>query len=185
LFLICTGARVAEALDLKWDELDLVGARATLWTKASSRRRRHRRVVELPPRLIDTLQALPHREGPVFTWETKRSLRKRDGQPKRIAAYADRDREGGGQIKKGFAGAVKRAGLDSAITPHSLRHTYASWHYALHRNPLKLMVDGAWSSLKLVERYAHLLPEGFEDAIRVFQGWPRMDTKTEEKRASV
>ena len=29
-----------------------------------------------------------------------------------------------------------------------------------------LMVDGGWSDLKLVKRYAHLMPAGYEDEIR-------------------
>ncbi len=44
------------------------------------------------------------------------------------------------------------------MTPHSLRHTWASWHYAEHRDMLRLRFDGGWSSVTLVERYAHLAP---------------------------
>lgn len=32
-----------------------------------------------------------------------------------------------GDIRKAFSGAVKRAGLGSDVTPHTLRHTWATW----------------------------------------------------------
>jgi hypothetical protein len=35
---------------------------------------------------------------------------------------------------------------------------------------MKLMVDGGWSSLDLVKRYAHLLPAGHEDEIKRWLG---------------
>lgn len=174
VFLLCTGARLGEALDLDWREVDLVGRRATLWTKGRPRRRR---VVELNGRVVAALAALSFRDGPVFRWETKRPTKpgrdgkvKRDGKPKRVAAYADRQREGGGQISTGWEGALRRAGLDPELTPHDLRHTWASWHYALHRDLLKLQEDGQWSkkSLDLVRRYTHLLPAGLEAEIRAF-----------------
>jgi hypothetical protein len=34
----------------------------------------------------------------------------------------------------------------------------ASWHYAVHKDLLRLRTEGARSSVLLVERYAHLLP---------------------------
>ena len=153
-FLLCTGARMAEALELDWRDVDLVGGRAIFWeTKGGNRR-----VAEMPRRACAVLEALGHREGPVFL--THR------GEP-----YADRDREGGGQIKTAWKLTKRRAKIEMEFTPHDLRHTWASWHYAVHKDPLALKVEGGWSSLALVERYAHLMPAGFEDQIRAFRDW--------------
>jgi integrase len=33
---------------------------------------------------------------------------------------------------------IRRAGLDPKLTPHDLRHTRASWHYAPNRDLLAL-----------------------------------------------
>jgi integrase len=178
IFFVCTGARVSEALDLDWSDVDLVGARATFWKTKSGKRR----VATMPPRAVAALVELPHREGPVFRWETKRPTKKREGLPKRVTAYADHEREGGGQFKTAWASALRRAGLDSAFTPHDLRHTWASWHYAVHNNLLALQVEGGWSSSRLVERYVHLLPEGHRESIRAF--WHQLDTKATGDRAS-
>jgi integrase len=153
MLLIGSGMRMAEALELDWRDVDLAGGRAILWpdqTKAKKRRN-----VALPPRVVAALANLPHRQGAV--------IRRPDGRP-----YADRRREGGGQIKTAWKAALRRAGLDPDLTPHDLRHTWASWHYAVNRDLLALKVAGGWSSVELVERYAHLLPAGQETAIQRF-----------------
>jgi integrase len=66
--------------------------------------------------------ALPHREGRVFQW--------------RRGGYKDRERQGGGQIKTAWRGALRRAELSADLTPHDLRHTWASWHYAVNHDLL-------------------------------------------------
>jgi len=147
--------RMAEALELDWQDVDLVGARAIL--RADQTKGKKRRNVTLPPRLITTLANLQHREGAV--------IRRPDGIP-----YADRRREGGGQIKTAPKATLRRAGLDPSLTPHDLRHTWASWHYAVHRDLLALKVAGGWSSVELVERYAHPPPAGQEIEIQRFHG---------------
>jgi integrase len=155
IFLLGTGARMAEAIYLDWRDVDLVGARAIFWanqTKGGKRRNAH-----LPPRVVAALANLPHHEGPVFLSDK--------GRP-----YADRRGSYGGQIKNGWKGAIRRAGLDRALSPHDLRHTWASWHYALHRDLLALKIEGGWSSVLLVERYAHLMPAGHDQAIRAAFG---------------
>jgi integrase len=153
--LIGTGMRMAEALELLWRDVDLLGGRAILWPDQTKTRRR--RNVILPPRVVICLANLAHRDGPV--------IRRDDGQP-----YADRRREGGGQIKTAWRATLRRANLDPSFSPHDLRHTWASWHYALHRDLLALKVAGGWSSVTLVERYAHLMKEGHQDAIKKFLG---------------
>lgn len=154
-FLLGTGARMAEAVYLDWRDVDLAGGRAIFWadrTKAGKRRNAF-----LPPRAVAALANLPRREGSVFLSDK--------GRP-----YTDRRGAYGGQIKNGWKGAIRRAGLDAELTPHDLRHTWASWQYALDRDLLRLKIEGGWSSVLLVERYAHLLPVGQEIAIRQFFG---------------
>lgn len=175
IFLLGTGARLSEALELDWREVDLAGARATFrHTKAG-----HPRHASLPPRIVAALAQLPWRDGAVFRWETKR---KGNGEAKRAVAYADRGRQGGGQIKAAWKGAIMRAELPTALTPHDLRHTWASWHYALNRDLLLLQHEGAWSSVVLVERYAHLLPAGQEAAIGAFLGHAAVTQTRDERR---
>ncbi len=152
VFLICTGARLSEAIYLDWQDVDIVGARAIFWDTKNGKRR----IAELPHRTVLTLSSLEG-SGPVFLTNT--------GKP-----YAYRGGEHGGQIKTAFRAAIRRAGLNPGITPHVCRHTWASCHYALHRDLIKLRDEGGWSSVALVERYAHLMPAGHEAAIRQFFG---------------
>ena len=157
---------MSEAIYLSWDDrsVDLTGGRVIFW--ADRTKAKKRRVAEMPPRVVAALANLPHRDGPVF--------RHNGGQ-----AYAVRS--SGGQIHFGFGSAVARAGLNPDLTPHSCRHTWASWHYALHKDPLRLRYDGGWSTLDLVERYAHLLPAGHEAAIQKFLGLSHEGVTTVER----
>jgi integrase len=166
IFLVGTGARMSEAIELDWRDVDLPGARAIFWrTKTGVRR-----LAQLSPRIVAALANLAHREGPVFRWQT--AIEARTGAaPNR--PYADRGRRYGGQIKTGWAASLQRAGLSPEFTPHDCRHTWASWHYALHKDLIRLKQEGGWSSVALVERYAHLLPVGYADAIR---SWHRIGT---------
>jgi integrase len=140
LFLVCTGARMGEALDLDWDDVDLAASKVVFRVTKNS----VPRAASLPRAAVAALAALSGKEGRVF--------RRRDGQP-----YGDRFREGGGQIKTGWRGACRRAGITDA-RPHDLRHTWASWFYAVSKDPMLLKAEGGWKSLHMVERYAHLMP---------------------------
>lgn len=162
-----TGARMAEALELDWRDVDLVGARASFWrTKGGKPRHAY-----LPSGLVALLANLPHRKGAV--------IRRPDGQP-----YADRDRLGGGQMKTAWRLTKARAGIDQNLTQHDLRHTWASWHYAVYRDPLKLKLEGGWASLDQVERYVHLMPAGHTAAIEAFWRGDRMTGTECDSRAA-
>lgn len=148
---------MSEALELDWRDVDLDGARVIYWpdqTKSEKRRN-----VVLPPATVKALMALSHREGRVFKWKDRLG---------RLHDYADTDREYGGQIKTAWKGALLRSGIATPITPHGLRHTWATWHHAINRDLLALKVNGGWSSVVLVERYAHVMPKGHEDEIMAF-----------------
>lgn len=156
-FLVCTGCRLGETLALDWSQVDLQAARVRLWGDQTKTGRRF--VVDLPPAAVAALATLPGaRTGRVF----RSRYRDADGEPLPYRATAD---GGGGQIKTGLASACERAGVP-AIGAHVFRHSFASWHWALHRDLIALKVAGRWASLALVERYAHLMPAGQEDAIR-------------------
>lgn len=173
VFLIGTGARASEALELDWSKVDLKGRRATLWQKQGTERR-----VKLPSVVMTALHSLPHRQGRVF--RPVHHGRVTDG-------YSDNGRTSGGQFKKGWAGACRRAGMPGHErvwapvgqtierrqfvpdhTPHDLRHTWATWHYCLHRDLLRLKEEGGWESITVVTRYAKTMPDVYGDEIRAF-----------------
>ena len=172
-FLLLTGCRMGEALALDWADVDLRGAKVILHDGETKTGRR--RVISLCPAAVALLAGLEHREG--------RVLRTARGAGYRLS------RDGGGQLRTGWATACRKAGLPGEggtrarsdrssgaetfrpeLRPHDLRHTWATWHYAIHRNLLLLREDGGWADLALPQRYTHLMPEGHEMAIRRFWG---------------
>lgn len=186
VFLVCTGARLGEALALDWRQMDLRHARALLpETKGSADGRPVERPVDLPPAAIAALATLAHREGRVFR---PPAITRRKVVIRQPLAYRDTEGTGGGQIATAWNAACRRAGLvrDSGkrdaegrpvmvpdATPHTLRHTWASWRYAVHRDPFRLREEGGWSSVSLVERYAKLVPPGLVADILATWGAPQ------------
>ena len=157
LFLAGTGARLSEALALEWADVDLKHGRVLLRDTKQGRDR----VAELPPRSVAALANLPHRAGHVFRPPARRG--------KQRTSYAETGGLYGGQIATAWAGACRRAKITDA-TPHTLRHTWASWHYAAHRDLMRLKADGDWSTITQTERYTKLVPGTMVAEIRKFLG---------------
>lgn len=151
-FMLCTGARVSEAIDLQWSDVDLGAGVAMLRETKNGRDR----VAHLPLAAITELAKLPNRQGSVFLRD--------DGEP-----YVDRERLEGGQIKTAWATACRRAQIREA-TPHDLRHTWATWFYALSKDFMLLKDEGGWRTLSMVERYAHLMPSELVPSIALVWG---------------
>lgn len=167
VFLLGTGARISEAVDLDWRDVDLADARCRFWHTKNQ----NPRLARMPPAVVAALANLAHREGAVF-------------RTHRGKAYADRKREHGGQIRSSFKTALTRSGIDH-ISPHGLRHTWASWFYAISRNALLLKEEGGWKSMSQVERYAHLVPSRYEDGIRAFWGGEHPAIRAESVQSDV
>lgn len=196
-FLIGTAARMSEALELDWRDVDLAGARVTFQRTKTGRERR----ADLAPTVRAALASLPHREGRVFRPVRQRRVRS-DGrwviQERLGEGYADNDRTSGGQIKTGWAAAWRRAGLPGSwrewtdgagkqhrafvpeMRPHDMRHVAASWHYAVHRDLLLLQQFGGWSNVAQVQVYAHVVPDAHRDAI---SAWLGLVPAAQERRA--
>lgn len=184
IFLIGTGARMSEALELDWKDVDLVGKRAVVWQKQDDERH-----IDLPPVVVRALEGIKGRTGRVF--RPVRCKRPYGSQSsKQIGAtYYDTGRTGGGQIKTAWATACRKASLPGHdrvwipkgsvkaktkfvpdITPHCLRHTFATWHYCLHRDLLRLKDDGGWRTITMVTRYAKKMPDVYRDEIKQWLG---------------
>ncbi len=69
-------------------------------------------------------------------------------------------------IRNLFKSTCERAGLED-VTPHTLRHTFAS-RLAMAGVDLRTIQElGGWKDLSLVERYAHLTPNHKAKAVEL------------------
>ena len=145
--------RLSEVLNLRVDDLGPDYA-TILQTKNGKTRR-----VPLTPELRAELVGHAHRKGYVFG-------QGREGKPPRQEA-----------ISVSFGRLMRSIGLDG-VTHHVLRHTGASAMVAAGIS-LRVVQDiGGWSTLRMIERYAH--PSGAEmsRAVRVLTEYTSTGTKT-------
>lgn len=186
IFLIGGAARMSEALELDWADVDLA-ARSVRFRRTKTGKQR---VIDLPPVAVTALVALPHRDGRVFRpVYAVRRRRDQAGLQWRVGeAYRDSDRIGGGQIKRAWAGACRRAGLPGRwhewtdlrgkpqrefvpeLHPHDLRHVAASWHWLVHRDLMRLRDFGGWAKSDQVDIYTHVLPDHVTPEVAAWLG---------------
>ena len=76
----------------------------------------------------------------------------------------------GGQFKRLFDRARINAGLESDVTPHVLRHTWATWFYASTQSLTHLMSYGGWKSVQMAMRYTKLAPANLQERLAA-HGW--------------
>jgi integrase len=119
----------------------------------------HRQDVDLARGLV-TVQAAYAKSGQTRTVPLNRVLRAALAPWKeRVTAgehlFARKDGSAYKSIRTAFKTACKGAGL-SDVTPHTLRHTFAS-RLAMAGVDLRTIQElGGWKQLRMVERYAHL-----------------------------
>jgi integrase len=134
---INTGLRVeAELLTLQWSSVDL--RRATVTVEAAYSKNGKTRTVPLNSIALEALKTLK------LTATSDYVFAKKDGSP-----Y-----EG---IGTSFRRARDRANLPD-VTPHTLRHTFASRLAMAGVDMRTLQELGGWQTLGMVQRYAHLAP---------------------------
>lgn len=151
-FALLTGLRQGDLIALQWSQINFKDDSVILDNRNSLTKSRK---VHSIPLNISALQIL-----------TERQLRKRDNYL--VFTYK------GNEIKQDFISKkfrkyVKKAKLDSKLTFHSLRHTFASWLIqkgASLYNVSKLMTH---SDLRVTQIYSHLRSEDLRNSINLLQ----------------
>ena len=144
-------------LGLEWSRVDLENNRIRL--EASHTKTKKARTVPLNPSASQALLA-------------QREEQSRHGlKTPFVFAHIDSLWRGQriGDLKKSFASACKRAEI-KGVTPHTLRHTFASWLVMSGRPLLEVRDLLGHSTIKMTERYAHLAPENLVDAVSSIEG---------------
>lgn len=136
-----SAARSGELLSLDWENVDINDHKFLLLpngTKTGKQR----------------LAYFGKRTSDLLSQSSGRVILNSNGAPYKL-------REKPGSIIKGsFDRAVARAGLTD-VTPHTLRHTWATWAMAMEPNIIRVKEHGGWSSTSQLERYAKVAPNGY------------------------
>lgn len=141
-FSLQTGLRRANVTHLEWSQVDL--ARKTAWIHGGQAKNGKALAVPLNDRAIQILlkqKGEQSRERRLQKWVFAKA-----GKPIHQTST------------KAWRDALNLAGIDNFCW-HCLRHTWASWHVQ-SGTPLHVLQElGGWSSIKMVQRYAHLSGE--------------------------
>lgn len=139
-----TAARAGAILSLKWDAVDFISRRIVL---GGSARQKSRATIPMHPDLAFSL--LMAKEAAMTDYVIEWA-----GEPVK-------------SIKRGFRQAVIRAGLDKAVTPHTLRHTAASWMAEAGIPMSEIAAVLGHRDSRTTERvYAKFSPEYLQKAVR-------------------
>jgi integrase len=149
-----TGRRKEAILSLRWPQVNLEAKTINFEVAGRRRTNKRRGIVPISPRL------LPH---------LRRA--KRRGTEMGYLLHVNGARIG--DIKKGFAAACKRAGLHG-VTPHTLRHTCATWLMQKGTDPWQAAGFLSMSMETLQRVYGHHHPDYQREAAEIIGRRPQI-----------
>jgi integrase len=149
-FSLATGLRESNVTGLEWSQIDMT--RKVAWIHADQAKAGKAIGVPLNSNAIEVLQRQMGKHSTrVFTYKSKPVIKANTSAWRK---------------------ALQRAGITD-FRWHDLRHTWASWHVQ-SGTPLHALQElGAWSDVRMVQKYAHLAPEhlsGYADNIVMKEG---------------
>lgn len=134
IFLRNTGLRVGELMTLRRDDIDFAQRRAVIRDTKNG----EDRVIPLNDAAMNVIAALPH-DGLLF--------RDHEGKPFKYSKDG-----GNNHLNRPMAAASKRAGIRH-VTPHMLRHTFATRLVEAGANIVVVQKLGGWKSMDIAARY--------------------------------
>ena len=156
-FLLGTGCRTGESFvlaaeDINWNTRECL-VRGEL--EGAGKTEASTRLVYLPSKATDHMEGLPDK-GPIIL----------NRKGKRFTLRY----KGGGQIRREFKKLREAADLPKECTPHSLRHSFATWTYAATKDMKLLMSRGGWAKHDTALRYTKLAPSDLPMRLKSY-GW--------------
>ena len=139
-FMLGTGAGPGETMSLTVDGWN--PATREWWVPGTKSAYRQRFVL-LPERTIELIGRIP---------ESGRAFCAPNGQD-----YIMR-KNGGGQMSGAFKKIREAAGFSDEVVPYTLRHSWATWSYALTKDWGGLLDQGGWNRSETANRYRKIAP---------------------------
>lgn len=159
--LYASGARIAEVASLTIDAVDFAEAQIKLFGKGSKER-----IVPLYPRALDALRAYLQRGRPALT---------RADKPVDALFVSTRGNAmSADALRTAFEKRVRAAGKDMSITPHAMRHTFATELLGGGADLRTVQELLGHESLSTTQIYTHVSIDRLKDATR--QAHPRSDS---------
>lgn len=138
-FSVATGLRQTNVTRLQWRQISLEWRH--LWVGADQHKNGSAHSVPLNQTAMDVLERLRgNHKTNVFTY---------DGNP--VVQVNT----------KAWHKALDRPGIED-FRWHDLRHTFATWHREAGTPTHELQRLGGWKTQSMVERYAHVAPQGLQ-----------------------
>ena len=137
VFLVYTGARLQEALNAKWE--DIQDNKIYLWENKGDKPR----IVEMHKNLKEWLDKINDRGKYIFMWRQTWSNKK--------------ENEG---LYFNWRDMLRQADISFDKTPHKCRHTFATWLRKYANCDVQDLKDiGGWKDDKSVAIYSHIMPD--------------------------
>jgi integrase len=146
-----TGTRSGAILEMKWEQIDV--ERGIMLRRPRGEREvqgKRRPPVRLGNRILSHLQRWKHSD-----------------LAKRITFVIHYNGEAVQKLRRSWAGATRRAGLDRTVTPHTLRHTRATWLMQAGIDPWEAAGHLGMTVETLTRTYGHHHPDWQEKAANV------------------
>lgn len=134
-FMFLTGARISEALGVKWRDVDLTAATVRI---VMGKLGGEVRVAHMPPDLVAMLANIPSNREPAS----------------QVFPYAAYD-----SVRKPWDAAIARAGI-KPVTPHGCRHGFATGMLHAGIDPITVAKRGGWKDpYQLFKTYGHAMDD--------------------------
>ena len=132
-FLVFSGMRLGNVLDLRWEDIDFKNR--IIIVRAQKSKNKEDLIIPINEKLCSILQ--------------KRKSKKQK-ETDRIFKHS------ASEFRRAFKKALKGAGLDEKIRIHDLRHTYASWLAQMGAELIHIKTLLGHKEIRTTMRYAHL-----------------------------
>jgi integrase len=170
--MLASGLRIGEALGLRWPDVDLDKRRLQVrqqltiitgepWRLTPPKSKSGRRTLPLIPAAIE---ALHHQRPRVLRYQAK--LPHELPWPEHGLVFCDEFGNPlvGRRVERVFKQLLERAVLSTTFTPHSLRHSTATYLTAMGVPPRVIMEIMGHSSLSMTTKYQHVMEGMLDDA---------------------